>query len=177
MTGRYMARALWGAVLWVLGGSFAFAAQQSFILPKGTTVQKLAPGQFRFRLPDGRSVEVHRYDPRTGSLSDCAVLDPSGRKQVGGTQCLLRKGIGPSSVVAPPGRSGGSLPPSPDYVRIDDEVTWLPSTLVIQNAVAGTSKPGSPGGAVMINPQPEPPGGRVTINPQPEPPRPAKSLK
>ena len=69
-----------------------------------------------------------------------------------------------------------ALPPSSDYVQIDDEVTWLPLTLIIQDVAIGGAGMVTPGGAVMINPQPEPPGGRVTINPQPEPPKPAKQL-
>lgn len=175
MTGRYLSRAIGCVVLLALSESFAFAAQQTLVLPKGTTVQRLGQGQFRFRLPDGRLVDVRGYDPRGGVSGDCSVLDSAGRKQLEGARCQLIKGIRPPGAMAIQGQAAS--PPSPDYVRIDDEVTWLPTTLVIQSTVAVNARPGTPGGAVMINPQPEPPGGQVTINPQPEPPQPARLLK
>lgn len=141
----------------------AVAAPQTLVLPKGTTVQKTAPGQFRFTLPDGRKVEVRNLNARAGIIGDCGVFDTAGRKQGGGLQCGLRGGPRPLIDPEPPYQPGMARPPSPNYVQIDDEITWLPATLtypqtgIVDPQPPGSIKPVSPAQRKMINPQPEPP--------------------
>lgn len=150
----------------------ATAAQQMLVLPKGTTVQKLAPGQFRFILPDGRKIEARNLNARAGIIGDCGVFDVAGRKQGGGLQCGFRGGPKPVIDPDPPLQPGMARPPSPNYVQIDDEITWLPATLTYQQTgIADPQPPGSvkPG---MVSPGMVSPAQRKMLNPQPEPPMP-----
>lgn len=163
---------------WLIGGmacllcawpSMALAAQQLVVLPKGTVVHKLSPGHFRFMLPDGRKVDAHNLNLRTGIIGDCGVFDISNRKLAGGLQCNFRAAPKPLIDPDPPYAPGASRPPSPNFVQIDDEVTWLPVTLIFNEAAIIDPQPpgaGKPGLVV--------PGQQRWINPQPEPPLPAR---
>lgn len=145
----------------------AAAAPQTLVLPKGTTVQKTAPGQFRFTLPDGRKVEARSLNVRAGLVGDCGVFDAAGRKQGGGLQCGFRSGPRPVIDPDPPYQPGVARPPSPNYMQIDDEITWLPATLTYQQT--GIIDPQPPG---SVKPGLVAPLQKKAINPQPEPPMP-----
>lgn len=141
-------------------------AGQAVILAKGTAIQKLAPGHFRLVLPDGRKVELRNFNAKAGLVGNCGVFDAAGRKVSAGMQCQFRGAPKPLIDPDPPMRPGVARPPSPNYVQIDDEVTWLPATLIF-NEIAiidpqppGMAKPGwvDPLQKRSINPQPEPPG-------------------
>jgi hypothetical protein len=121
----------------------AKAGTTSISLPKGTTSQKLGAGHFRFTLPNGQTVEVNRYDAKTGIIGDTGVYEKGKLTTRGGGGSL-------TGVVAPDPPSiiraarentcvivGGELVslktlakvPHSEYVMIDDEVTWLPATI------------------------------------------------
>jgi hypothetical protein len=127
------------------------AQTQTMVLPKGTGVQKLGSGHFRFLLPNGQTVEGKNVNGRTGIIGDCGVHDQTG-KLIATGQCVLRGALAPGKEAA------AKMPPT-EYVKIDDEVTWLPAMLTVQtSAASGMGQPMmSPVGPRLINPQPEPP--------------------
>jgi hypothetical protein len=145
------------------------SAEKKLTLPKGTRVEKLGPGAFRFVLPNGRTAEIKGYDARSGILGDCGVY-AKGKLVMKGARGNLVKVIDPDPplIVRAPGRNGFvvfrgavinlktlSIVPRTDYVEIDDEVTWLPARIEF---AAG------PGGKDRLSPQPDPPGkGAITI--------------
>lgn len=154
------------AALALLGFTAANAATQTLTLPKGTTVQKLGAGHFRFSLPDGRKVEVRGWSPASGAIiGDCGVYDASGKAVSSGKGGNLR-GAGKLTK-----EQAARLAPR-DYVKIDDEVTWLPLTLQFEakGATRLSPQPDLPGSRKMINPQPEPPKGRLWQLGDPDPP-------
>ncbi len=150
----------WTILAAALACAAALAAPQNVGLPKGTTVQKLGAGAYLLRLPDGRTVELRNFHAKSRSVGECTVFDAGGRKLSAGGRCSLRGGMQPMPV---PGAAGKAPPPNPvDYVKIDDEVTWLPATLGFDSVDvnlpgAATIKPQSPAVRQGINPQPEPP--------------------
>lgn len=155
---------VWGLLL--LGE--VFAEQKSITLPKGTTVQKLGAGHFRFKLPDGRSVEVKNFNPGTGSIvgivGDCGIYDPTGKLISKGRQGQLKGQAKAKPVRLPAGteyvivdddptrivevRGGRKLPKS-DYIMIDDDPTYLPATIQFQPEAKGLDK---------LSPKPDAPG-------------------
>ena len=148
----------------------AAAAEKKLTMPKGTRVEKLGPGHFKFFLPNRQVVEVKGYDARTRNIGDSGVYD-KGRLLMKGTRGSLVAVIDPDPphiVRAPKGNGfvvfrGAvinlktlSVVPRTDYVEIDDEVTWLPARIEF---AAG------PGGKNRLSPQPDPPGkASITIS-------------
>ncbi len=138
-------------------------ADKTVTLPKGTTIEKAGPGQFRFLLPDGRKAEIKNYDPRSGILGDCGVYD-KGKLVMKGTRgsligvidpeppTIIRAGKGRTYVITRGellNLQNLSKVPRSDYVLIDDEVTWLPATVQFKAKAAGRTG---------LSPQPDPPG-------------------
>lgn len=147
---------LWG-MLSPLTLQAAQPTGQSVSLPKGTSIQKVTPGQFKFKLPDGRTIVARNLNAKTGAIGDCTVYDTSGRKLGGGMQCQLKGGVQAFGDPDPPPAAGRKLPPSPNYVQIDDEITWLPANLIFKGtALIDPDPPYKPG---TLSPQPDPPGG------------------
>jgi hypothetical protein len=109
---------------------------------KGSTVQKLGPGHFKFFLPNRQVVEVTGYDARTGLIGDFGVSS-GGKLKIKGGRGSLRGIINPDPpTVVRSGKKvfvvfGGEVIdlgarariPHTSYVMIDDEVTWLPVTI------------------------------------------------
>lgn len=155
-----IAHFLLASAIAALGATTALAATQTVQLPKGTTVQKLGPGHFRFSLPDGRKVEVRNFNARTGIIGDSGVYDATGKRLAGGGRGQLRG-------AAPLSRAQAAKMPKSDYVQIDDEVTWLPATVQFQSAPAQLSPQPDPPGRVL--PGKAAPGGRGIGDPDPPP--------
>jgi hypothetical protein len=147
------------------------AADKTLTLPKGTTIEKLGPGHFRFVLPGGRRAEIKNYDPKAGILGDCGVYD-KGKLVMKGTRGALVGVIDPDPphiIRAGKGKAyalaRGQLVdlqtlakvPKSSYVMIDDEVTWLPATVLIESKVKGKTE---------LSPQPDPPGARTVKLPK-----------
>lgn len=121
----------------------AFAEQKSITLPKGTTVEKLGAGHFKFKLPNGQVVEVKDFNPRTGAVSYVGIIEPDPP----GKQGKLTTGKqGKLTTTKKLTREEAKKLPAANYVMIDDEITWLPATIIFKPA--------------ELSPQPDPPGKR-----------------
>ncbi len=121
---------------------------QSITLAKGTTVEKLGAGHFKFKLPDGRIVEVKGLQKSKGGtaiIGDSGIYDPTGKLISSGKRGSLKGG---------PKRATGKVEflkiDARDYITIDDEPTWFPITITFQAEIR----------AKELSPQPDPPGKR-----------------
>jgi hypothetical protein len=118
---------------------------QSITLPEGTKVEKLGAGHFKFKLPDGRIVEVKGLQKSKGGtaiIGDSGIYDPTGK--------LISSGKGGNLKGGPkPAAEGKFLKiDSRKVIKIDDEPTWLPATITFQVETKTKS----------LSPQPDPPG-------------------
>lgn len=140
---------------------FVFAEQNSITLPKGTTIEKLGQGYFKFKLPDGRIVEVKNLDSKSGIMGYVAVIDPEPphKPVVSSTRAkFIAERI--KTVNVPSGTEyvmidddivwlkRGIIPKS-NYVMIDDDIVWLPATIQFGEETMGVKG---------LSPQPDPPG-------------------
>lgn len=135
----------------------AFAEKDSITLPKGTTVEKIAPGHFRFKLPNKRTVEVKEFNPKTGVAGYVSFIDPDPPMKPikAGNQVVLKTNKKLTR------KEAANLKPE-NYVQIDDEVTWLPATISFQPVALGDPDPPlrnlEKGKVKGLSPQPDPPG-------------------
>jgi len=126
---------------------------KSITLPKGTMVEKLGPGHFKFKLPDGQVVEVKglvksggsadKHRGATAIIGDSGIYDRTGKLITSGKQGSLKSGPKPTE------DKHIKIDPR-DFVKIDDDVTWLPITIQFQVESKGKG----------LSPQPDPPGKR-----------------
>jgi hypothetical protein len=163
-----MRRSFWavllaGTVLFVLVAGTAAADGKSVAVPKGTKVEKLGPGSFKLTTPDGTVFAVTSYKRPgrvkgapsgaaaiigdCGILGDCGIRDAKGKIIATGANGVLKGRAATAQEVK-------GAPPE-DYIKIDDEVTWLPAViefpeLRIFNRTALNK----------LSPQPDPPGKR-----------------
>jgi hypothetical protein len=124
--------------------SVAFAQQKSITLPKGTTVQKIAPGHFKFTLPNRQIVEVKNFIPRTGTIGSIGIIDPDPPTKAGWIPIVsgnLGRFVSSGKLTK---EAASKLKPT-EYIQIDDEVTWLPVTITYRSVN-------------KLSPQPDPPG-------------------
>jgi len=113
-----------------------FAEQKSITLPKGTTVEKLGPRHFKFKLPDGKSVEVRNFNPKTGTIGYVGIInpDPPTKPVTSGKSVGIINPDPPTKPVTS-GKQGqllGQAKPKPvrlpagtEYVIVDDEPTYI----------------------------------------------------
>jgi hypothetical protein len=135
-------------VLIMVWSQMVFAEERSITLPMGTKAEKLGPAHFKFKLPDGQVVEVKGYSKGSGTtaiIGDSGIYDRTGKLIASGNQARLISGKKPKEFIKE----------SKNYVKIDDDVTWLPATITFQ-VVEMKSKQGLKG----LSPQPDPPGKR-----------------
>ena len=137
----------------------AAAQGRDLTVPKGTTVNRLGPGHFKLTTPEGLVIEFAAFkksgkgggQPSAGgSFGDCAIRNTKGKLIASGTGGVLKSGL--VSSAAGGGKAPTDVPPG-DYIKIDDEVTWLPATiqfpaLRIFDRLA----------LLKLSPQPDPPG-------------------
>jgi hypothetical protein len=143
--------------------SLLYAEEKTIDLPKGTKIEKLGTGNFRFVLPNGQKVEIKGYDSRTGIIEDTGVYD-KGKLIMKRNRGNLRGIINPDPpgmIKIPPKKTYAvfegellnlrtlSKVPKSDYVMIDDEPTWLPATIQFKAESTGKTE---------LSPQPDPPG-------------------
>jgi hypothetical protein len=128
-------------ILLLLGFSLAFAEQKTINLPKGTTVEKLGSGHFKFKLPNRQIIEVKNFDPKTGTIGYVGIIepDPPGKPVTSGKQGQLRGQAKSKAVI---------LPPETEYILIDEDIVWLPATIQFQPEARGIRE---------LSPQPDPP--------------------
>jgi hypothetical protein len=128
-------------IIMILGYSSTVMAQQkSIILPKGTTVQKIAAGHFKFKLPNRQIVEVKNFNPKTGTIGSIGVIDPDPP-----TKPVVSGNLGKFVTSGKLTKEAASKLKPMEYFQIDDEVTWLPVTIFYQPVN-------------KLSPQPDPPG-------------------
>lgn len=147
---------LLGLALFLSIAGTASAQGKTVTLPKGTKVEKLGPGSFKLTTPDGTVFAFTSYKKTgktqgapgvAGIIGDCGIRDEKGKLVATGANGVLKGSV--RSII---GEAGKDIPPA-DYVKIDDEVTWLPATiqfpaLRIFNRQA----------LMRLSPQPDPPG-------------------
>jgi len=135
----------------------AFAEQNSITLPKGTKVEKIAPGYFKFKLPNGQIVEIKNFNPRTGTVSYVSIIDPDppNKPVAAGKQGAFKTSRKLTM------KETAKLHPD-NYIMIDDDPTWLPATISYQPIAIGDPDPPpraiEKGKIKELSPQPDPPG-------------------
>jgi len=120
----------------ILSVAGAAAAQGRTVgIPKGTKVEKLGPGHFKLTLPEGSVIEFAAFkkagksagEPSAaGILGDCSIHNAKGKFIASGTGGVLKSG--PVSSAAGAEKTLTGIPPA-DFIKIDDEVTWLPAII------------------------------------------------
>jgi hypothetical protein len=126
----------------------SFAEQKTFTIPKGSKIEKLEEGHFKFILPNKQIVELKEFNPKTGTAGFVQIIDPMPpSKPIAGKKATLK--------MRKLSREKAAKLTKPDYVQIDDDVTWLPITMTYQ--LTGLVDPNKP---KALSPQPDPPGKR-----------------
>ncbi|MCX8083025.1 MAG: hypothetical protein N3D17_06505 [bacterium] len=107
-------------LIWIC---MAGAEQNTITLPKGTKVEKLGPGHYRFILP---TIEVRDFNPKTGTVGKVSIIDP---QPPGKPISMGNKGSFKTSKKLTKKEVVNMTPEN--YVMIDDEPTWLPASISI----------------------------------------------
>jgi hypothetical protein len=137
------------------------AAQgKTVAIPRGTKVEKLGPGSFKLTTPNGSVFKITAFKKTaksqgtraagaiigdTGILGDCGIYDVNGKLIATGKNGVLKSG-------ANPGKALKDVPPA-SYIKIDDEVTWLPAVVEFPSLRVFNRQ-----ALVQLSPQPDPPG-------------------
>jgi len=146
------------ALLLSIAGTAA-AQAKSVIIPKGTKIEKLGPGSFKLTTPDGAVFAITSYNKAgkgqgapgaVGILGDCGIRNAKGKLVAIGANGVLKGGV--KSIIGDSGRALKDVPPG-DYIKIDDEVTWLPATIQFASLRIFDRQ-----AVVKLSPQPDPPG-------------------
>lgn len=147
-----------GLALLVAAVSTAAAEGKTVAIPKGTKVQKVEPGHFKLTTPDGVVFEITNYKKTGGNaagpgaagiLGDCGIHDAKGKLIATGANGILKGAA--RAIIGDSGRALKDAPPT-DYIKIDDEVTWLPATIQFPSLRIFDRT-----ALLKLNPQPEPP--------------------
>ncbi len=122
-----------GFLVFLAAWAFALPEIKVLHIPKGTSVQAIEPGHFKLKSPGGCVMEVTGFQKAKGQpadssniTGDCVIFDPAGKIVAKGTLNVLKGSPKPETGVTP------AKAPAADYVKIDDEVTWLPATIEFQ---------------------------------------------
>ncbi|MCK7514755.1 MAG: hypothetical protein MZV70_69305 [Desulfobacterales bacterium] len=149
----------WGLCILIAIAGTALAEAHSVAIPKGTKCEKLGPGSFKLTTPDGTCLLDH-------------VLQADGQGPGGRGGCRHPRGLRdhrrlrhhatPKASSSPRATNGvlkaqaakaaKGAPPT-DYVKIDDEVTWLPAVIEFPSVRIFNRQ-----ALVRLSPQPDPPG-------------------
>lgn len=139
----------------------ALAESRVVTVPKGTAIEKLGPGHFKLTGPEGCVFEIKAFQKsgkgqgtfgEVGIIGDCGIYDKTGKIIATGTKGTLKSG--PKAIVGETGKAMKNVPAT-DYIKIDDEVTWLPATIEF-TPVRIFNRPA----LQKLSPQPDPPGKR-----------------
>jgi hypothetical protein len=144
-----------GLVLVLFVVSPASAQGKSVTIPKGTKVQKLGPGNFKLTTPSGTVFSITAYkkpgNAQAGAiLGDCGIYDAKGKLVATGGNAILKGG--PTALAGGPGKALKDIPAT-EYIKIDDEVTWLPATIQFPSIRVFDHLEFQ-----KLSPQPDPPG-------------------
>jgi hypothetical protein len=150
---------LLGFALFLSIAGTAAAQGRDLTIPKGTTVNRLGPGHFKLTTPEGLVIEFATFkkagkglgQPAAGgNFGDCAIHNAKGKLIASGTGGVLKSG--PVSSAAGAGKALTDIPPA-DYIKIDDEVTWLPAIIQFPALRIFDRQ-----ALLKLSPQPDPPG-------------------
>lgn len=133
----------------IAGTAAAQSQKRSVAIPKGTTVNKIGPGHFKLTTPEGSVIEFAAFK-KTGILGDCGIRNAKGKLIASGAGGVLKSG--PVSTAAGAGKALKDVPPT-DYIKIDDEVTWLPAIIEFPALRIFDRQ-----ALLKLAPQPDPPG-------------------
>jgi len=152
---------LFGSVLLLSFVGTAAAQGKTVIIPKGTKVEKLGPGNFKLTTPDGSVIKITSFKKTgkgqgtpgaVGIIGDCGIHDAKGKLVATGANGVLKGGA--AAIIGDSGKALKDVPPA-DYVKIDDEVTWLPATIQFPSLRIFDRM-----ALMKLSPQPDPPGKR-----------------
>ncbi len=132
-------------ILIILWNTMSYAEQKSISIPKGTTLEKLGSGHFKFKLPNGRIIEIKEFNPTTGIIGYVSIIDPEppgkpieGKKGqfIGLVRSKPLKIISGTEYLQIDNEiiwiKKAQKVPKSDYVMIDDDIAWLPLELRFQ---------------------------------------------
>jgi hypothetical protein len=137
----------------------AAAQGKTVAIPKGTKAEKLGPGSFKLTAPDGTVFAITSYKkagPAEGAkgaigiIGDCGIRDGKGKLIATGAIGILEGSA--KAIIGDSGKAMKDVPPA-DYVKIDDEVTWLPATIRFSSVRIFDRQ-----ALLKLSPQPDPPG-------------------
>lgn len=144
----------------LLGVAADAAAQgKSITLPKGTKVEKLGPTGFKLTTPEGTVFNIATFKKAgqaqgepgaVGILGDCGIHNAKGKLIASGANGVLKSG--PSPIAGAAAKALKDVPPG-DYIKIDDEITWLPATIRFPALRVFDRQ-----ALLKLSPQPDPPG-------------------
>ena len=147
-----------GALILIAIAGTALAEIHSVAIPKGTKCEKLGPGSFKLTTPDGTVFSITSFKKAAksqaaagaagilgdcGIIGDCGIRDAKGKLIATGTNGVLK---------APAVKAAKGAPPT-DYIKIDDEVTWLPARIEFPSIRIFNRQ-----SLIKLSPQPDPPG-------------------
>lgn len=103
---------------------------KSITLPLGTKVEKVSAGYFKLKVPEGQTVELKGFSRSGGTamIKECGIYSRTGKLIATGTRGVLRSG---QKTVE--GKIDLSKIDSKGYMKIDDDVTWLPATITFES--------------------------------------------
>ena len=103
---------------------------KSITLPLGTKVEKAGTGYFKLRPPEGQIVELKGFSRSGGNgmIKECRIYNHTGKLIASGKQGVLKSGQKPIE-----GKVDLSRIDSKGYMKIDDDVTWLPATITFES--------------------------------------------
>jgi len=134
--------------------STASAQGKVLVIPKGTKVQKVGPDNFKLTTPAGTSYNFTsykrgQYNGASAILGDCGIYDGKGLLIAKGSSAVLKGGA--KAIIGDSGKALKDIPAT-EYIKIDDEVTWLPATITFPSIRIFDRLE-----LLKLNPQPEPP--------------------
>jgi hypothetical protein len=147
-----------GALILIAIAGTALAEAHSVAIPKGTKCEKLGPGSFKLTTPDGTVFSITSYKKTgkaqakpgaAGILGDCGIIGDCGIRDAKGK--LIATGTN-GVLMTPVAKAVKGAPPT-DYIKIDDEVTWLPAVIEFPSIRIFNRQ-----ALVRLSPQPDPPG-------------------
>jgi len=152
---------LLGSVLLLSLAGTAAAQGKTVTIPKGTKVEKLGPGRFKLITPDGAVFDITSFKKTgkgqgtpgaAGIIGDCGIKDAKGKVIATGANGVLTGGV--RAIIGDSGKAMQDIPPA-DYIKIDDDVTWLPATIQFPSLRVFDRM-----ALMKLSPQPDPPGKR-----------------
>ncbi|HOW86656.1 MAG TPA: hypothetical protein P5119_12405 [Candidatus Aminicenantes bacterium] len=144
------------ALFLTLAGTAA-AQGRSITVPKGTKAEMLGPESFKLTTPAGYVFTITSFKKtgkaagkpdEVGILGDCGIRDPKGKVVATGFEGVLKS----APAIAAAGKALKDIPPG-EYIKIDDEVTWLPATMQFPSMRIFDRQ-----AMLKLSPQPDPPG-------------------